>query len=883
MTLAYSEHFLAETALALPILLLADSHLLGMNLSVLLSFVLSGYATYLLISYWTKNRWAGIFAGFLLAFAPFRFGHINHLELLVMQWIPLTLLGLHWLLTRTQRRYLVLFVLFFNLQALSAINYTFHLAMACALLTLIYWLAGRIRWRRGLLMDLAIFCSITFAVNWPLWRVYLRFSEVMNAERTLGDVRVYSAAFTDYLTTIPHNLLYGWTFGRWQSASHQFQPLMPVGAVGLILAIIGLAWSLRQLTRRQSEGVYGLFFAVLALVAFVMSLGANDEAFGSTFAPVLSRILPYPWLYEHVPGFKGIRVPARYAVLVTLGLTGLAGWGFATVQQALRDHQKRLVMTGVTVVLSLLATLEYWSVPLAGPTFTYGGAIPDVYHWLRSTPAGSVILELPHQGASEFAYEYFSTYHWRRLANGGSGYTPPAYQQLREWFKTFPDWRSVDVIQQLGIDYVVLNQPASAPEDWEVIRSQLPGYLSAFDEIHQVGQSVVLHVAAPQCQANPASVRSSLSQKVEDRSTIALLTLQNDSPATFVADVSRVSHLRANGQQVKSLFEPLAVLPNGTQTMQVLLDGNHGNGGVLEAWLATLDRSIVPDMPDATFPFTLDPDQPPDQSFTLRFQDGPLLTGFSLAPDEPHVCGTLEIVLYWQGSIPGDVASVQLVDRFGRAVMESKSPFRDDEIGEITQHHHLPLPNALPPGVYGLRVMVETAEGNHRAAVSDKGDIISSDQLPPWPVVIRPFPRTAPGDMMPVATFANTVDLLDVSISRDTELRPGDWLRFSLTWRAQSPIRQDLTVFTQLVGPDGKIWGQQDNPPAGGWYPTPVWQPGELVQDNFALHVDPLAPPGSYQLIVGLYDSQSIERLPARTSDGIDTDHIAIDHINVQP
>jgi len=132
MTLAYSEHFLMETALALPILLLADSHLLGMNLSVLLSFVLSAYGAYLLISDWTRNRWAGLFAGFLLAFAPYRYGHINHLELLVMQWMPLTLLSLHWLLTRTHRRYLVLFILFFNLQALSAVNYTFHLALACA-------------------------------------------------------------------------------------------------------------------------------------------------------------------------------------------------------------------------------------------------------------------------------------------------------------------------------------------------------------------------------------------------------------------------------------------------------------------------------------------------------------------------------------------------------------------------------------------------------------------------------------------------------------------------------------------------------------------------------------------------------------------------------
>ena len=883
MTLAYSEHFLMETALALPILLLADSHLLGMNLSVLLSFVLSAYGAYLLISDWTRNRWAGLFAGFLLAFAPYRYGHINHLELLVMHWMPLTLLSLHWLLTRTHRRYLVLFILFFNLQALSAINYTFHLALACVLLTMILWLAGRINWRRGLLIDLVLFSSITFVLNWPLWRIYLRFSELMNAERTIGEVRVYSAAFTDYLTTIPQNLLYGWTFGRWQLAGHQFQPLMPVGVVGLFLAIIGLVWSLRRVAQRRPDGIWGLFFAVLTLVAFLMSLGANDEAFGSAFAPVLSRVLPYPWLYKHVPGFKGIRVPARYAVLVTLGLTGLAGWGFAILQRFLRFRRKRTLSIVVPVVLSLLVILEYWSVPLAGPKFAYGEATPPVYHWLRQTPNDSVVLGLPYKGASEFAYGYFSTYHWRRLANGGSGYTPPAYRKLREWLKTFPDWRSIDVIQQLGVDYVVLHQPQSAPEDWEVILSQLPGYLSAFDEVHRVGESVVLHVAAPQCRADHASVNTSLSQEIEEQPGVAQLTLRNFGPATFIADVSRASHLRVNGQQVESFLEPLAILPNETHIMRLPFDANRGNGGLLEARLATLDRSLVSGESDETSPSTFAPNQSPDLQLTLYFQDGPQLTGFSLSPEEPHVCTVLEVALYWKESKSGNVAVVQLVDRFGRVVVESKSHFWDNEAGEVPQLYSLPLSGALPPGVYGLSVRVETAEGSYRAAVNDKGDIIPSDQLPMWPVIIRPFPMTAPGDMVPLATFADTVDLLDSSISHNAELKPGDWLRLTLTWRARGPVERDLTVFTQLIGPDGQVWGQQDNPPLGGWYPTPLWQPGEVVQDDFAFAIDSLAPAGNYQLIVGLYDSQTIERLPIRTTGSLDTDQVTVGHITVHP
>ena len=54
LTLAYSEHFLGETLISLPLLWVTDSHLVGLNLSVMLSFVLTAYATYLFIADWSR-------------------------------------------------------------------------------------------------------------------------------------------------------------------------------------------------------------------------------------------------------------------------------------------------------------------------------------------------------------------------------------------------------------------------------------------------------------------------------------------------------------------------------------------------------------------------------------------------------------------------------------------------------------------------------------------------------------------------------------------------------------------------------------------------------------------------------------------------------------
>ena len=43
---------------------------------------------------------------------------------------------------------------------------------------------------------------------------------------------------------------------------------------------------------------------------------------------------------------------------------------------------------------------------------------------------------------------------------------------------------------------------------------------------------------------------------------------------------------------------------------------------------------------------------------------------------------------------------------------------------------------------------------------------------------------------------------------------------------------------------------------------TGQWDPGELILDSVALAIPPDAPPGPYRLAFGLYDSETLERLP---------------------
>ena len=94
------------------------------------------------------------------------------------------------------------------------------------------------------------------------------------------------------------------------------------------------------------------------------------------------------------------------------------------------------------------------------------------------------------------------------------------------------------------------------------------------------------------------------------------------------------------------------------------------------------------------------------------------------------------------------------------------------------------------------------------------------------------------------------------------KIKPGETLNVTLVWRVDAPVAVSYTVFTHLVGPDGALYGQWDNPPGRGTYPTTNWPPGEQIFDSYQIPVQENAPPGEYRLFVGMYNSADGERLP---------------------
>ncbi|MGD2050378.1 MAG: glycosyltransferase family 39 protein, partial [Chloroflexota bacterium] len=92
------------------------------------------------------------------------------------------------------------------------------------------------------------------------------------------------------------------------------------------------------------------------------------------------------------------------------------------------------------------------------------------------------------------------------------------------------------------------------------------------------------------------------------------------------------------------------------------------------------------------------------------------------------------------------------------------------------------------------------------------------------------------------------------------QLQPEDRVEVSLVWQALSEIPADYTVFVHLLDEGGHLVSQHDGVPANGTRPTSTWDEGERILDKHRLTMPADLPDGMGTLIVGMYDSNTVER-----------------------
>ena len=140
--------------------------------------------------------------------------------------------------------------------------------------------------------------------------------------------------------------------------------------------------------------------------------------------------------------------------------------------------------------------------------------------------------------------------------------------------------------------------------------------------------------------------------------------------------------------------------------------------------------------------------------------------------------------------------------------------------------------------------------------------------------LVRQEPRTAvPAEMTTLdVTLGKRVDLLGYRVEKE-ETEPAKPVMMTLAWSPVHMPIDDVALFAQLIGPDGRLWSAAQDPR----HSDAQIAPDEVILDRFFIYPLLHAVPGDYTLVIGAYTSDG--RLV--TGDGSGT--VQLDTIRVRP
>jgi hypothetical protein len=467
--LSLSENLVGLSPLTTPLQWLGGSPLTAYNVACILSFALSAFTMHLLCRSLRLRTGLCVVAGLAYGFAPYRAGHLAHLQVLSAYFIPLVFLGLHRFVESGRRRWLVLFAAAWALQGLTNGYYLVFVSVLVGA-WLLWFVGSRHDWGRagGVLLAWTL-AGLALA---PVLRQYSLWHARYGFGRSLGEIEGLSADVFNLASasrvlvhwpaaevqspeaclfpglTLPLIVAVFLVTRRWRRTTEG--PLATLfAAVAALAATIaattaltgpwriglgGMSLSVKALSKPLAFSFYGLILAGISSGSFramwrrgsvlafyliasgattVLALGPGPRAAG---IPIWDKA-PY-WYLLKLPGVGALRAPARFAMLAVfcLALAGALALGRLVEGRGRRG----------TGLVALAAVGVLWDGWLALPIQEVPASLR-----LNGPGPGAAVLELPLGLERDTSAMYRAMTHGLPVVNGYSGYVPPHYHALR--------------------------------------------------------------------------------------------------------------------------------------------------------------------------------------------------------------------------------------------------------------------------------------------------------------------------------------------------------------------------------------------------------------------------------------------------------------------
>jgi hypothetical protein len=125
---------------------------------------------------------------------------------------------------------------------------------------------------------------------------------------------------------------------------------------------------------------------------------------------------------------------------------------------------------------------------------------------------------------------------------------------------------------------------------------------------------------------------------------------------------------------------------------------------------------------------------------------------------------------------------------------------------------------------------------------------------------------------MDIRNGANLGDKVEIErvIAAPGRFAPGETVKVSVFYKVMEETPVDYTIFVHVEDAErGERVGQVDHAPPK---PTSSWKKGDVVRDDFAVYVPPNVNSRGLNVMLGLWDPKTDQRLPLRNGDTIRND-----------
>ena len=463
------------------------------NLSILTFCIAAGFGAYWCVYRLTNNAYSGMMAGTVYISAPIFALHMNGFfnMLIGLMFLPFAVGAIYASLTHRESTPWKWMVVAGILLAGSILGQWYYLFIATIpTFALALFLSSDVPLRSRVLRYLAIL-GVALILVIPFALISLHAQRQMIPEGASYDLTMSleSGISPDYLLSPnPFHPLWRHKLSATFPITGE-RDIVSAGIAAIALALVGLIFTPWRVTRP---------FTLMALTGLVLGLGMTLRWRGNMVLlstppqvvrlamPLLNGLewpdgqfpipLPGLLLYHYLPFYSSMRAWARFGIPVILAAAVLAGFGSLWLMK--RGRKGKIFAAAFWVLI----VFEGVMIP-----YKYFTPVSDndrsVNQWIASLPADTALIEYPRPWVDKVAM-YSQSLHRRSIVNGYMSFEPSFLSKVDSQLGAWPTADALPVLQEWGIDYLVMS---AVPNNSEFVEEIMPR-IALIDELCLVAQ-----------------------------------------------------------------------------------------------------------------------------------------------------------------------------------------------------------------------------------------------------------------------------------------------------------------------------------------------------------------------------------------------------------